>query len=145
MLTESDRGAAFRAEGGISWVCSFELPGVHASVPTARRYVRTVLGPGACDVELAVSELVTNALEHSESGNGGTIVLKLAGGEERLRAEVTDAGSAVSRPHVERAAPDDESGRGLEIVRAVSLDWGIEGTTVWCEFPTARSNREAQE
>jgi signal transduction histidine kinase len=144
MLTESDRGAAVRVRGGISWVCSFELPGVHASVPTARRYVRTVLGDGASDVELAVSELVTNALEHSESGAGGTIVLRLAGGEQRLRVEVTDAGSAVSRPHLERAEVDDESGRGLEIVRAVSLNWGINGTTVWCEFPTARGERPAQ-
>lgn len=133
MLTESERETAVGAEAGISWVRTVELPGVYASVPEARRQVRKVLGEGNHDVELAVSELVTNALEHSDSGLGGSISLRLAVGADRARVEVTDAGSADSRPHLAESGPEDEDGRGLEIVRAVSTAWGVSGTTVWCE------------
>jgi signal transduction histidine kinase len=141
MLTESDRETAARA--GISWASTIELPGVRASVPTARRHVRKVLGDGAGDAELVVSELVTNAMAHSDSGKGGTIILKLAVGAERVRVEVTDAGSATSRPRLARHALEDENGRGLEIVRAVSLAWGATGTTVWCECRRERAGTTA--
>jgi anti-sigma regulatory factor (Ser/Thr protein kinase) len=85
-----------------------------------------------------VSELVTNAVAHSESGRGGVIKLRLAVIEERVRVEVSDQGSRVSRPRVASNSVDTEHGNGLKIVRAVSSRWGVhtttQGTTVWCEW-----------
>jgi anti-sigma regulatory factor (Ser/Thr protein kinase) len=133
MFTERDRETAACEVGG-----TIELPGTFESVPKARRYVRTVLGPKSDDVELAVSELVTNAVAHSESGRGGVIKLRLAVIEERVRVEVSDQGSRVSRPRVASNSADTEHGNGLKIVRAVSSRWGVhtttQGTTVWCEW-----------
>ncbi|MDV5145474.1 ATP-binding protein [Streptomyces sp. SBC-4] len=87
------------------------------------------------NVQLIVSELVTNAIDH---GNG-PVRLKVAcrGGE--VRVEVRD-GNAVPAT-LREADEDDESGRGLGIVAYLASDWGVspDGTTTWCSFllPTA--------
>ncbi|MQS13034.1 ATP-binding protein [Streptomyces kaniharaensis] len=79
---------------------------------------------------LIVSELVTNALLHGEGQP--TVVLELRGG--RLHITVSDSSGNPLR----RQAPDDSrtSGRGLDIVDALSESWGVEaigshGKAVW--------------
>jgi len=114
------------------------VPGREASVPQARAFVDGILGPGhpRGDVaRLLVSELVTNAVQHTQSRRpGGTVtvvVIDLAGG---LRVEVIDEGSARSVPVVR----DDlcgTDGRGLFLVESLADEWGYQrdtgGTTVW--------------
>ena len=129
------------AEAGVTKRSAIELPGTLGSVPAARRYVRTVLGPEYDDVELAVSELVTNAVQHSDSAKDGKVTLELAVGAGRVRVDVTDDGSATRHPRLADPPVDSEHGNGLKIVRAISNRWGVKvsasGTTVWCECPVS--------
>ncbi|MER5972323.1 ATP-binding protein [Streptomyces sp. NPDC002055] len=87
-------------------------------------------GPVAADVVLAVSELVTNAVQHG-SGDVGLLV-RCSGC--KLRVEVTDG--SPGRPVVHYADDDDVSGRGLFLVSVLAQDWGVsdDGLTTWCEF-----------
>ena len=117
---------------------SLTLPGLTRNVAEARAFVATTLGAQhpCCDVAvLLCSELVTNAVVHSASGQpGGTVtivVLRLTGA---VRVEVIDHGSATSTPVVkgEVLAPD---GHGLFLVDQLADSWGYVldqvGTTVW--------------
>lgn len=117
-----------------------DLAGSPESVPRARSDVREWLGgehPTIDDVVLAVSELVTNAVVHSDCAVGDFIGLTLTAAEDVVCVEVRDPGSLFSAPYV-RQEPDAESGRGLLIVNEISAEWGIrehgrgQGRTVLC-------------
>lgn len=114
----------------------WRLPSDPEAAGHARTAVRAVLadwdlGHLAHTAELLVSELVGNALLHAE----GPLHLTM---ERRtlLRCKVED--SSPSLPSRRSAAPDDEHGRGLELVHLLSSDWGIDPTTrgkaVWFEL-----------
>ena len=86
--------------------------------------------------EIAVSELVTNALLHAEA----PISVRVRGTREHPRVEVRDGSRLVPElPHT--TTPQDEAellltfGRGLSIVARASDAWGIdlddEGKVVW--------------
>ncbi|GAA4062543.1 MULTISPECIES: ATP-binding protein [Actinomadura] len=113
------------------------VPGIERAVGHVRRWLSDVLGPdhpGLYDCSVCVSELMTNALRHTDSGLGGSIRVELVIGRERVRGEVTDDGGAESVPRVLDAG-DGVRGRGLRIVEAYSLAWGVRrrghGFTVW--------------
>ncbi|WP_329089715.1 ATP-binding protein [Streptosporangium sp. NBC_01469] len=121
------------------------------SVSQAREMVRDLLGtdhPAYEQVRLAVSEITTNAVEHSESGPVGDlvmVVLKVV--NDFVYVEVTDPGSASRKPHIQECAPlDAEGGRGLFIVDEISAgkwgvrDFGAGGRTVWCAIPATPPN-----
>jgi hypothetical protein len=59
--------------------------------------------------------------------------------DEDLICEVSDASSTA--PHLRRARPSDEGGRGLLIVAQLSQRWGSRhtrsGKTIWAELPLA--------
>ena len=81
---------------------------------------------------LIVSELVTNAIVHAAT----PAELRAQWSNGVLRIEVVDhAEGAPPDPRV--AAPDDENGRGLLLVDALSTAWGVEATdegkVVWAE------------
>ncbi|MFD3484714.1 SpoIIE family protein phosphatase [Streptomyces sp. NPDC058665] len=80
--------------------------------------------------ELVVSELVTNAIRYGV----GPIRLRLLK-DKALICEVSDGGD--TSPHVRRAKPTDEGGRGLLLVAQLSERWGTRmtavGKTVWAE------------
>lgn len=106
------------------------------AVPLARHAVREHLGAGvAHDAELCVSELLTNALAHL--GNGTPVTLRVTGRAARTRVELTDP-DPRAWPVLREATGDDESGRGLALLDALALQWGvIQGPgskTVWCEL-----------
>ncbi|ANZ17072.1 ATP-binding protein [Streptomyces noursei] len=112
------------------------LLAVPKEVPLLRRAVRAHLGTAAtCEVELCVSELVGNVIRHVGEGTPVTVHVRRTG-DGRTRVEVTDP-DPRALPVLLRAAVDDESGRGIALLDAVALRWGVRQEearkTVWCE------------
>jgi hypothetical protein len=106
------------------------------AVPEARHAVREHLGTPSPEVQLCVSELLTNAITHL--GEGTPVTLRLSRTPAgTVRLEVTDPD-----PHtwlvLRHPSADDETGRGLLLLDAVALRWGMErapaGKTIWCEL-----------
>ncbi|MGW4201825.1 ATP-binding protein [Streptomyces sp. NPDC004726] len=85
------------------------------------------LGYWAETVELLLSELVTNGLEH---GYGSTVDIRLWRTEAHLRIEVDSGGPYA--PPVNDADPLDEGGRGLHLVGALADGWGVTADGTWC-------------
>jgi anti-sigma regulatory factor (Ser/Thr protein kinase) len=109
------------------------------NVARARAFVAQVLGPDHPCADVAVllcSELVTNAVLHSDSQrDGGTItVVVVADLTESVQVTVIDEGSASNIPVVKSDVYVAE-GHGLFLVESLSDQWGYEsddaGTTVW--------------
>lgn len=123
----------------------FGLPAVPVSVAEARRNVRLLLsewgvGREICDnAVLVTSELVTNAVTHTESD---LIVCRLRTAGDRLHMEVEDQNRSRALPARRQPKPDDQGGRGLLLVGMLSSDWGVRdapqgtGRIVWAELPT---------
>jgi anti-sigma regulatory factor (Ser/Thr protein kinase) len=87
------------------------------------------------DVQLLVSELVTNAVRHSGI-EGDTVGLAVLATDEVVRVEVSDAGAGFARPGRFASGGTEAGGWGLPIVDALAQRWGVErgrGTTVWFE------------
>ncbi|MER5648843.1 ATP-binding protein [Streptosporangium sp. NPDC002524] len=122
-----------------------DLIGSPKSVARAREYVRQRLGaghPALENVTLLVSELVTNAVIHSDSRNGGRVTLALVDGYDFIHADVADEGSeSVPQVSTDMFA---EGGRGLFLVEAISSRWGIytdcAGRTVWFQVGYQRDD-----
>ncbi|MFH8614017.1 ATP-binding protein [Streptomyces sp. NPDC017979] len=122
------------------------FPAEPGAVRSARHAVRDTLRDwgldhGVGDVTvLLVSELVTNSLRYAS----GPIGVRLVRREQvdvapSLLVEVSDP---LPDPPVERtAAPDDEHGRGLQLVAGSARRWGTRrgstGKTVWFELALA--------
>ncbi|MCX5213726.1 ATP-binding protein [Kitasatospora sp. NBC_00240] len=104
------------------------LPRHRRSAGAARRLLRTFLGPldGGEQLlelgELLAGELVANAVEHARGPSGRLVEVRYAVTAGRLRIEVHDAGNEL--PEVREPAPEEESGRGLWLVRELSAAWG---------------------
>ncbi|MFD4130811.1 ATP-binding protein [Streptomyces goshikiensis] len=85
--------------------------------------------------ELLITELVTNALVHTEQG--AEVSASLAA--DRLRVEVRDYANRRPRPYVP-TADDGTHGRGLVLVQALADAWGVDATgqgggkVVWFEL-----------
>lgn len=118
---------------------------VDAGAPaTARRRVKAALEgrvePGTLEqLELLVSELVTNVVRHARSEAGDCLSLELYLRGDDVRVEVADC---AGREFDAAPAPDPERGRGygLFLVENLSRDWGVEqdgGTRVWFELALA--------
>ena len=132
------------------------------ALPTAPRLVRSfaalvlsVWGLAAFgdDTELLLSELATNAVAAATGpagrprydGSGGLHLLwaRLLSDRKRLRLEVWDTvPEDIGVPVQRQATPDDESGRGLELLDLLSATWGWEpvpglaAKKVWAELHT---------
>lgn len=109
-----------------------------AAVPSVRaaatRHLRAWrLGSQAAEsAELVVSELVTNAAKISDGEDVGVLWLTLTG--SMLVVEVWDGSDIPPAPTT--PGPDDENGRGLLLVDALSLRWSwylpaTGGKVVW--------------
>ncbi|TDC74477.1 ATP-binding protein [Actinomadura sp. 7K507] len=122
-------------------IAALTLPGAEQSARHARVFARDVLGeghPSLPDVQTCVNEAFTNAVEHTASGRDGRITVLFSLDGEDIVAEVADDGASGVRP-VMRDDPLAEDGRGLRIIDALALVWGIRAdghrTTVWMRFP----------
>jgi anti-sigma regulatory factor (Ser/Thr protein kinase) len=109
-----------------------------AEVARARQMVRANLEAWGFQgdlgaMELAVSELVTNAIVHGE----GVIDVRVSALGDRLRLEVADEGAAVPRAGDSTQAIEGIGGWGLHLIDSLSDAWGsadgARGTRVWME------------
>ncbi|MFD4031680.1 ATP-binding protein [Streptomyces sp. NPDC058637] len=128
----------------------WSFPAVPGSVRSARHAVRDALHSWGLDgsvgdvAVLLVSELVTNSLCYASGPIGVRLVRPHAGvvgadaGSDGrgLLVEVSDP---LPDPPTERTAgPEDEGGRGLQLVACSARRWGTRrgksGKTVWFEL-----------
>jgi anti-sigma regulatory factor (Ser/Thr protein kinase) len=119
-----------------------EYPPLPESVPRARQHARHAVsqwgvGAIAADVELALSELLSNAVRASAvlpSRPG--VRVKLLADPGQVMVEVFDR--APGRPVRLAPAWDELSGRGLATVAALAHRWDWtrhqDGKIVWCDF-----------
>ncbi|KPI18374.1 hypothetical protein OK074_1573 [Actinobacteria bacterium OK074] len=108
------------------------------AVPEVRRDLRELLRdwgkPGRSEIaELLTSELVTNALVHTDRDAIVTATVSSRG----LRVEVRDFVGRRPTPRVP-IADDGTHGRGLVLVQSLADDWGVcphdVGKSVWFEL-----------
>lgn len=129
-------------EGGGVLLGELSLSVGISSIRRAREFVRRMLGASDVgpsvvdDAALIVSELLTNVALHCAGDTEPVAVVKLFAVLTCLRIEVHDAYPLVL---VQRApSEDDEHGRGLLVVDALSDRWGYastaDGKCVWCEL-----------
>nr|WTB36129.1 ATP-binding protein [Streptomyces sp. NBC_00830] len=87
--------------------------------------------------EICVSELVANVIRHVGAGTPSTLVVEMNG--TLLRVALRDPDTRAL-PTLLSAGPDDESGRGLAMLDAVSERWGVilgaDSKLVWCDLAT---------
>ena len=111
-----------------------ELPALAESVPTGRAFLSGVLTAWECadtadDARLLLSEILTNAVQHAQ----GPIGLHLCRTTTEITVEISDRSPHLPQPRT--AGEDEESGRGLILVRALADGWGVrptdEGKTTW--------------
>lgn len=124
-------------DGSGALVAAIDLPADASSPASAREFVRSVLGRWSCDhlVDTALlisSELVTNAIVHARS----PLRLRLRLAHEVVRIEVADEGQGTPAPR--EPDRDRPGGRGLPIIEALSIDWGMAptsaGKVVWADL-----------
>lgn len=125
----------------------WSFPAVSGAVRTARHAVHEALRGWGLDAAvgdvavLLVSELVTNSMRYAS----GPIVVRVVRPHSNGDGPTAHAGLLVEvsdplpDPPTERTAgPDDEGGRGLQLVACSARRWGIRcgksGKTVWFEL-----------
>jgi anti-sigma regulatory factor (Ser/Thr protein kinase) len=122
-----------------------ELGALPTAVPCARLHARLLLWEWglnglAADAELLVSELVTNAVKTTAGQQQAAIRLQMRSDSTRVRVEVWDADPRPPVPIDGTPDLQEEGGRGLFLVAALSArwDWYLTeepaGKVVWCEL-----------
>lgn len=123
------------------WARAF--PGVAQQAMAARRFALSLLdgSPFRDDAVLVLSELFTNAILHSDSGQpGGLIVVQISRWRLGVRIAVTDQGSGNQPVIRDPGACSDvaESGNGLYLAAQLAgrLDWhdDASGRTIAATF-----------
>jgi anti-sigma regulatory factor (Ser/Thr protein kinase) len=130
------------------------VPGEPEQVSRVRGFItKTLQGVALLSIDsdaatLLASELVTNAILHTDSGRPGgavtVVVLRLPDG---ILIEVVDDGSAGT-PVVKIDALAGE-GQGLFLVQQMASQWGYlresEGTTVWFHLTNGESAADPED
>lgn len=154
-LANGEAQWAAAARVGRPWTLSSTMAPL-AALPTApacgRAHIRTVLGDWRMTAfvesgELIISELITNAVQASTDefgcplyydGHMAVIHVRLLADRVRLLIEVWDM--APTLPAVQQVEADEEGGRGLQLVDALTNRWGWlpirgwPGKCVWAEL-----------
>lgn len=135
------RPAVRHDAGSTSW--SADVPHERIGVRMARHAFADEMGATGVtadardDAILVISELVSNAVRHAAPLPSGCVTVRWALRDDTLHIEITDGG-AGTRPRAGVAALSNLGGRGLDIVRTVSLRWGVTespgSVTVWVDL-----------
>ncbi|MFF9778628.1 ATP-binding protein [Streptomyces sp. NPDC013978] len=111
-----------------SWSMAFRF--CVASVPEVRAHVRNAVTAWGCDAdlvgdaELVAAELAANAVLHGQAPGWELFTVRLVPGASGLTVEVDDGSPQL--PKLVRHGENDEGGRGLLIIEALSQRWGAD-------------------
>jgi anti-sigma regulatory factor (Ser/Thr protein kinase) len=113
---------------GLLKAVDLELPAGPDAPRRARSEIRRAIEGGLPEHDsataiLLTSELVANAVVHSQQSDDATIGLRIIRSQNRLRVEVTDSGSGFDPAARLRAEPRS-GGLGLLLVGRLSDRWG---------------------
>jgi anti-sigma regulatory factor (Ser/Thr protein kinase) len=110
-----------------SWRADLDLPLSSEAPAAGRHFLHSTLDAWGVpddelgqDAALVLSELITNAVVHG----AGSVRVEFRIDAEHLTLAVRD-GSAVL-PDRREAGPLDGNGRGLEIIEALAVRWGVD-------------------
>lgn len=138
VATLGGQAAPAADEPPASWRRSFA--GEACQVREMRQWLRSFLPecPVKDDVVYVACELATNAVQHTMSGQGGWFGVEvIIRDHEVIRVAVADGGGPGTPRIVDQ--PGCENGRGLRVVRALSIcdgcAGGEDGRQVWAEIP----------
>ena len=125
-------------------------PAVRVARATARDVAhRGGLSSLADELESVVGELVANAVVHGRAAKGSQVLVTYRLADEGIRVEVRDwaTGTPRMRQLADSGDATAEGGRGLAMVSALSIRWGVNqrviGKTVWCELGAQRRTPDA--
>ncbi len=89
------------------------------------------------DVLSVTTELASNAIRHTRSGQNGFFEVEIIHAQKTVRVIVADSGAEGAPRIIDD--PDGETGRGLLLVSALSVDTGIsgncDGRSIWADVP----------
>ena len=123
----------------------FDVGGGPEAIGLARTAVAEFLGDAVgvqrlYDLQLLVSEVVTNAVRHGGARPGEHVDLRMALTTTQVRLEVRDPGPGFHDVTPQLPDSDRGGGYGLYLVDLFANEWGVsgaEGTCVWFEVPLA--------
>ena len=113
-------------EGATAGATALVVPRAPRSIALVRRYavdacVRFAWGDSVDTVALLISEVATNAVLHAYGRDIRVCVLDLG---TRLHVKVFDGSPVLPVPR--HARTGDEDGRGLALVEALAIEWGVD-------------------
>src|SRR4051794_26493508 len=134
---------AVQVPGELVRASQFDVGGGPEAIATARAALTefidgAVSGARLYDLQLLVSEVVTNAVRHGGARHGENVDLRIALTGTHVRLEVRDPGPGFHDITPELPATDRGGGYGLYLVDLYADTWGVsgsEGTCVWFELP----------
>lgn len=121
--------------GGMRWRRVF--PGEERQLGVLRRWLASLLpaGPARDDVILVATELASNAICHTASGQGGCFTVEITWWQSVVRVGVADCGGPAQPQVIDD--PPGERGRGLLVVSCLSSRTGEcgdqRGRLVWAD------------
>lgn len=123
-ITDNNDAASAQEQLG-----SMPLRPAPESVAKARRwFVNLTASKGlSCSVDdcvLMISELVTNAVMHSTNTAGRLLHVESWRVGKALRVDVHSPG-APNQVRIRQPAPEDETGRGLQLVNRLADSWQV--------------------
>lgn len=157
-MSESNEQTGQVCQGAWSSIVRPPAPGASISLKLgpdprsarqARNFVRDTMGNWglahlAHDVCLAVSELVTNAIQHANSRALVTLIRRENGTQLRVRDE------SCSIPDTRELSDTATNGRGMQLISGLGKDWGVQmvpaaeppedfadGKVVWVDIPAS--------
>jgi Histidine kinase-like ATPase domain len=134
--TGSSAGAA-ASMSAMRWRRVF--PGEERQLNVLRRWLESLLPDCAArgDVASVATELGTNAIRHTASGQGAWFAVEITWHQLAVRVAVADCGSPAEPRVIDD--PGGEHGRGLLLVQGMSVRTGVcgdhRGRLVWADIP----------
>lgn len=119
-----------------------DLPAEPASISRARDAIveLELEAETLVNLRLLVSEVVTNAVRHTDADDDARVRLVVDSAPGHVRIEVHDQGAGFDAPAEPAPRPEGTSGWGLYLVNKLARRWGSEPAPdphVWFELARA--------